>query len=101
MDTIKQVDRSRISSTLPRDRIALAQTPQVFRRELLERAYEQAERDGFIGTDEASLVEHLDVEVAVVLGSDRNIKITRPSDMALARLFLQEEKEQAAAPAPA
>lgn len=101
VDTIKQVDRSRICSTLPRDRIALAQTPQVFRRELLERAYEQAERDGFIGTDEASLVEHLDVEVAVVLGSDRNIKITRPSDMALARLFLQEEKEQAAAPAPA
>ncbi|HYL34444.1 MAG TPA: 2-C-methyl-D-erythritol 4-phosphate cytidylyltransferase, partial [Bryobacteraceae bacterium] len=63
----------------------------VFRVELLRRAYEQAEQDGFISTDEASLVEHLDADVTVVLGSDRNIKITRPSDMALARLFLQEE----------
>jgi 2-C-methyl-D-erythritol 4-phosphate cytidylyltransferase len=99
VDTVKRVERSLIRATLPRDRIALAQTPQVFRRELLQRAYEQAEQEGFVGTDEASLVEHLDVDVTVVMGSDRNIKITRPSDMALARLFLEEEKEQAAAPA--
>ena len=91
VDTVKQVDRTLIRATLPRDRIVLAQTPQVFRVVLLRRAYEQAERDGFISTDEASLVEHLDVDVSVVLGSDRNIKITKPSDMALARLFLQEE----------
>jgi 2-C-methyl-D-erythritol 4-phosphate cytidylyltransferase len=91
IDTIKQVHRTTIRSTLPRDRIVLAQTPQVFRADLLRRAYEQAGKDGFVGTDEASLVEHLDVDVTVVLGSDRNIKITRPSDMALARLFLQEE----------
>ena len=91
VDTVKQVDRTVIRTTLPRDRIVLAQTPQVFRVDLLRRAYEQAERDEFVGTDEASLVEHLDVEVSVVLGSDRNIKITKPSDMALARLFLQEE----------
>jgi 2-C-methyl-D-erythritol 4-phosphate cytidylyltransferase len=99
VDTVKQVERALVRTTIPRERIALAQTPQVFRRELLERAYEQAERDGFVGTDEASLVEYLDVDVTVVMGSDRNIKITRPSDMALARLFLQEEREQAAAPA--
>jgi 2-C-methyl-D-erythritol 4-phosphate cytidylyltransferase len=91
VDTVKQVHRTLIRSTLPRDRIVLAQTPQVFQVDLLRRAYEQAEKDGFIGTDEASLVEHLDVEVTVVLGSDRNIKITKPTDMALARLFLQEE----------
>lgn len=91
VDTVKQVHRAIIHTTLPRERIVLAQTPQVFHVELLRRAYEQAERDGFVSTDEASLVEHLDVDVAVVLGSDRNIKITRPSDMALARLFLQEE----------
>ena len=48
-------------------------------------------RSGFVGTDEASLVERLDVEVSVVLGSDRNIKITKPGDMDLARLFLREE----------
>src|SRR5712692_3792269 len=91
VDTVKQVHRTVIHSTLPRDRIVLAQTPQVFRASLLRRAFEQAEQDGFVGTDEASLVEHLDVDVGVVLGSDRNIKITKPSDMALARLFLQEE----------
>jgi len=90
-DTVKHVHRSVIRSTLPREHIVLALTPQMFRTELLQRACEQAATDGFIGTDEASLVEHLDVEVTVVLGSDRNIKITRPSDMALARLFLREE----------
>ena len=90
-ETVKHVHRSVIRSTLPREHIVLAQTPQVFRRKLLQRAYEEAEKDGFIGTDEASLVEHLNVEVTVVLGSDRNIKITRQSDMALARLFLREE----------
>jgi 2-C-methyl-D-erythritol 4-phosphate cytidylyltransferase len=91
MDTVKQVDRTRIRATLPRERIVLAQTPQVFRFELLKRAFEKAAQEGFTGTDEASLVEHLGEDVHVVLGSDRNIKITRPSDMALARLFYEEE----------
>lgn len=91
VDTVKEVHRTVIHTTMPRDRIVLAQTPQVFRVDLLRRAYDHADQDGFLGTDEASLVERLDVEVAVVLGSDRNIKITKPSDMALARLFLQEE----------
>jgi len=92
VDTVKQVDRKQIHSTLSRERIVLAQTPQVFRFALLRRAFEQAERDGFMGTDEASLVEHLGETVHVILGSDRNIKITKPSDMALARLFYEEEK---------
>lgn len=96
MDTVKQVDRTRIRATLPRERIVLAQTPQVFRFELLKRAFEKAHEEGFTGTDEASLVEHLGEDVHVVLGSDRNIKITRPSDMALARLFYEEELEAAA-----
>jgi len=94
VDTVKQVHRTRIESTLPRERIVLAQTPQVFRYELIQRAFRKAEADGFHGTDEASLVEHLGEDVHVVLGSDRNIKITRPSDMALARLFYQEEAGQ-------
>jgi 2-C-methyl-D-erythritol 4-phosphate cytidylyltransferase len=82
----------RIRATLARDRLVLAQTPQVFRYELLTRAFQSARDDGFIGTDEASLVERLDVDVTVVLGSDRNIKITKPADMDLARLFLQEQE---------
>ena len=61
---------------------------------LLRRAFQSAHEDGFTGTDEASLVERLDFEVSVVLGSDRNIKITKPTDMDLARLFLAEEAGQ-------
>ncbi|PWU05006.1 MAG: 2-C-methyl-D-erythritol 4-phosphate cytidylyltransferase [Terriglobia bacterium] len=95
VDTVKQVSRAtghaRIRATLPRDRLVLAQTPQVFRYDLLVRAFQAARKDGFVATDEASLVERLDVDVSVVLGSDRNIKITKPGDMDLARLFFQEE----------
>lgn len=92
VDTVKQVHRNKIRATLPRERLVLAQTPQVFRRALLEQAYEKARADGFTGTDESSLVERLDqVEVSVVSGSDRNIKITKPTDMELARLILSEE----------
>jgi len=95
VDTVKQVSRSngrvRIRATLPREKLVMAQTPQVFRYDLLKRAFEAARADGFAGTDEASLVERLDVEVSVVPGSDRNIKITKPGDMDLARLFYHEE----------
>jgi 2-C-methyl-D-erythritol 4-phosphate cytidylyltransferase len=97
VDTVKQVtrlqaNRAKIRNTLQRDRLVLAQTPQVFRYDLLRRAFESARADGFTGTDESSLVERLEeIEVSVVLGSDRNIKITKPSDMELARLFAREE----------
>jgi len=95
VDTIKQVRRNKIHGTLSRDRLVLAQTPQVFRHALLRRAFDKAREDGFVGTDESSLVERLEqVEVSVVAGSDRNIKITKPSDMDLARLFLAEESAE-------
>jgi 2-C-methyl-D-erythritol 4-phosphate cytidylyltransferase len=94
VDTVKQVtrgqsSRAKIRGTILREKLVLAQTPQVFRYDLLKRAFEAARTDNFTGTDEASLVERLDqVEVSVVPGSDRNIKITKPGDMDLARLFL-------------
>jgi 2-C-methyl-D-erythritol 4-phosphate cytidylyltransferase len=97
VDTVKQVSRGastghvRIRATLPREKLVMAQTPQVFRYDLLVRAFQTARDDGFTGTDESSLVERLDVEVTVVPGTDRNIKITKPGDMHLANLFLQEE----------
>jgi len=95
VDTVKQVKRNKVHGTIPRERLVLAQTPQVFRHELLRRAFAKAREDGFTGTDESSLVERLEqVEVSVVPGSDRNIKITKPSDMDLARLFLSEENAQ-------
>jgi 2-C-methyl-D-erythritol 4-phosphate cytidylyltransferase len=92
VDTVKQIHRNKIRQTIPRERLILAQTPQVFRFDLLKQAFAKAREDGFAGTDESSLVERLEqVEVSVVPGSDRNIKITKPSDMDLARLFLAEE----------
>jgi 2-C-methyl-D-erythritol 4-phosphate cytidylyltransferase len=92
VDTVKQVHRNKVRATLPRERLILTQTPQVFRLPLLRQAFAKARQDLFIGTDESSLVERLEqVEVSVVLGTDRNIKITRPTDMELARLYLALE----------
>ena len=92
VDTVKQVHRNKVRATLPRERLILTQTPQVFRIDLLRKAFEKARDDLFVGTDESSLVERLEqVEVSVVLGTDRNIKITKPSDMDLARLYLALE----------
>ncbi|HEX4809678.1 MAG TPA: 2-C-methyl-D-erythritol 4-phosphate cytidylyltransferase [Bryobacteraceae bacterium] len=88
VDTVKQVHRNKVRATLPRERLILTQTPQVFRLDLLRTAFAKARQDLFVGTDESSLVERLEqVEVSVVLGTDRNIKITKPSDMELARLY--------------
>ena len=92
VDTVKQVHRNKVRATLPRERLILTQTPQVFRIGLLRQAFEKARKDLFVGTDEASLVERLEqVEVSVVVGTDRNIKITKPTDMDLARLYLALE----------
>jgi len=92
VDTVKQVHRNKVRATLPRERLILTQTPQVFRLKLLRQAFERARQDLFVGTDESSLVERLEeVEVSVVMGSDRNIKITKPTDMDLARLYLALE----------
>lgn len=97
VDTVKQVSGAqaggaKVRATISRDRLVLAQTPQVFRYDVLRRAIEAAQADGFVGTDESSLVERLDqVEISVVLGSERNIKITRPGDMDIARLLFEQE----------
>ena len=97
VDTVKQVSGAqaggaKVRSTISRERLILAQTPQVFRADILRKAYELARQDNFAGTDESSLVERMElVEIGVVLGSDRNIKITRPGDMDLARLFFEQE----------
>jgi 2-C-methyl-D-erythritol 4-phosphate cytidylyltransferase len=97
VDTVKQVSGAqaggaKVRATISRERLILAQTPQVFRYDILRRAFEAARRDNFSATDESSLVERLDdAEISVVLGSERNIKITRPNDMDLARLFFEHE----------
>lgn len=95
VDTVKQVERQTILGTLPRERIVLAQTPQAFRFEILKEAFDRALADGYEGTDESSLVERLGHSVVVLMGSDRNIKITKPSDLPLARLFIAQDQDQA------
>ncbi|MGB6483023.1 MAG: 2-C-methyl-D-erythritol 4-phosphate cytidylyltransferase [Candidatus Acidiferrales bacterium] len=99
IDTIKEVRRSSlpqdialISATIPREKIVLAQTPQGFQTKLLKEAFARAEQDGFTASDEAALVERLGHDVYVVLGSERNIKITKPADMDLARFYLDQER---------
>jgi 2-C-methyl-D-erythritol 4-phosphate cytidylyltransferase len=93
IDTIKQVERTAdgaiISTTIPRERIMLAQTPQGFRCGLLRHIFREAEADGFLGTDEASLAERAGVPVAVVMGAAHNFKITQPGDLELAEFYLQ------------
>ncbi|HJT69708.1 MAG TPA: 2-C-methyl-D-erythritol 4-phosphate cytidylyltransferase [Terriglobales bacterium] len=95
VDTVKQVERTAegaiIKATIPREKIVLAQTPQGFRYGILKKAFDEATADGFLGTDEASLVERSGQEVAVVMGSPRNIKITTPADLELAEFYLKWE----------
>src|SRR5271156_61310 len=92
VDTVKQVERTSegalIKSTIPRAGVVMAQTPQGFRYSVLKKAFDEASADGFTGTDESSLVERSGHEVAVVMGSPRNIKITAPADMDLAEFYL-------------
>jgi 2-C-methyl-D-erythritol 4-phosphate cytidylyltransferase len=99
IDTVKEVKRAclpedvaLISATIPRERIVLAQTPQAFSGALLREAFHKAEQDGVTASDEAALVERLGHDVYVVLGSERNLKITRPSDMELARFYVDQER---------
>jgi 2-C-methyl-D-erythritol 4-phosphate cytidylyltransferase len=94
VDTIKMVDRSAgdalITSTVPRERAVLAQTPQGFRVGMLREAMAAAEDDGFTGTDEASLLERCGHQVAVVMGSPRNFKITTPADLELSEYYAKK-----------
>ena len=93
VDTVKQVERTAegalITATVPRERVVMAQTPQGFRYDVLKKAFDEAAADGFLGTDEAALVERSGHEVAVVMGSARNIKITTPADLELAEFYLK------------
>ena len=99
MDTVKEVKRASlptdvalITATIPRERVVLAQTPQVFLASLLLEAFARARQDGVTASDEAGLVERIGRDVHVVVGSERNLKITRPGDMELAEFYLRQER---------
>jgi 2-C-methyl-D-erythritol 4-phosphate cytidylyltransferase len=102
MDTVKEVKRASlpedvalVTGTIPRERLVMAQTPQVFVTKLLKEAFARAQSDGVNASDEAGLVERLGRDVHVVLGSERNMKITKPADMELARFYLDCEAQKA------
>jgi 2-C-methyl-D-erythritol 4-phosphate cytidylyltransferase len=94
VDTVKQVERTAegaiIKATIPRAGVVLAQTPQGFRYDVIKKVFDEATADGFTGTDEASLAERSGREVAVVMGSPKNIKITTPGDIELAEFYLRK-----------
>jgi 2-C-methyl-D-erythritol 4-phosphate cytidylyltransferase len=101
MDTVKEVKRASlpedvalITATVPRERVVMAQTPQAFATKLLKEAFARAQADGVNASDEAGLVERLGHNVHVVLGSERNIKITKPADMDLALFYLEHERRK-------
>jgi 2-C-methyl-D-erythritol 4-phosphate cytidylyltransferase len=90
-DTLKRVtDSGTVETTLPREQIWLAQTPQAFRTGLIRAAHRAARAHHFQATDDAALVELAGGSVRIVAGSLRNIKITTVEDMALAEALLRE-----------
>ena len=88
-ETIKRIAGTRVSETVDRSDLTLAQTPQAFRTEVLRSAHARARTDGFVATDDAQLVERYGGVVAVVSGSRRNIKVTYPEDFALAEALMR------------
>ncbi|MBO0961569.1 2-C-methyl-D-erythritol 4-phosphate cytidylyltransferase [Neobacillus sp. MM2021_6] len=91
-DTMKKVQEGLIVETVERSSLWAVQTPQAFRISLLQEAYEKAEKDHFLGTDDASLVERLNVPVAMVEGDYDNIKLTTPEDLYFAEAILKKRE---------
>jgi 2-C-methyl-D-erythritol 4-phosphate cytidylyltransferase len=100
VDTLKRkVGDGNVITTVDRDGLWAAQTPQAFRAALFREAVTRARADGFIGTDDASLVERLGVPVTLVEGDPENFKITRREDLARAEEILAMRSARAAGPA--
>lgn len=95
-DTIKTVRDGIVIDTPPRETLWQAQTPQSFRFGVIHEAHLAAERGGFTGTDDASLVEQRGGRIRVVRGDYRNIKITTPEDLVLAEAFLANPYKEGA-----
>lgn len=89
-ETVKEVGNgSIVKQTHQRSQLRLIQTPQAFQRDILLQSYEYAYQTGFVGTDDASLVEHADFPIKVIEGLEENIKITTPMDWVLAELLVE------------
>ena len=88
-ETVKHLEGTRVVHTVDRSSLALAQTPQAFKTEVLKRAHARARAQGFVATDDAQLVESFGGVVATVRGSRRNIKVTYPEDFAFAEALMR------------
>jgi 2-C-methyl-D-erythritol 4-phosphate cytidylyltransferase/2-C-methyl-D-erythritol 2,4-cyclodiphosphate synthase len=91
-DTIKRGEDGWVSGMIDRAGLYRIQTPQAFRRALLEQAHQEAARAGFRATDDASLVERLGHRVRLVPGTPENLKVTVPEDLALAEAVLRRRE---------
>jgi 2-C-methyl-D-erythritol 4-phosphate cytidylyltransferase len=92
-DTIKRVEDGSVVTTLDREKLWLAQTPQVFEFKLIIDAYEKAREDEFVATDDSVLLERLGREVTILEGEYKNVKITTAEDLAIAEMFFNKEKK--------
>jgi 2-C-methyl-D-erythritol 4-phosphate cytidylyltransferase len=92
-DTIKQVDETNfVTRTVDRNGLWRVQTPQAFQYQVLGEAFEKAVNDSYYGTDEGSLLEHAGKKLKIIMGSELNIKITRPEDLILGEGILNSGK---------
>ena len=91
-DTLKRADEpnSFVSGTVPREKLWRAQTPQVFRREILEEIYLSSDMEDLGATDESVLAEIMGIRVGMVMGSDLNMKITTVADFEIAELIVSK-----------
>ena len=87
-DTIKDVENSMITGSPDRSRLWQAQTPQGFQYRLIREAFDRADEDGFVATDDASVLERLGHPVQMLEGDYRNIKVTTPEDILIAVALL-------------
>lgn len=95
VDTIKRADDDGLVLETPdRSSLYAMQTPQAFRLPLILQAHERAQADGFLGTDDASLLEHAGMPVYLSPGDRENLKLTTPIDLALAEVILNMRAEK-------
>ncbi len=92
-DTIKVATEGIVTATPERSTLWHAQTPQTFRYMQIMSAHEKAEKEGFTGTDDCSLVERYGGVIQIVKGSYTNIKITTPEDLILAEAFIKTDEQ--------
>jgi 2-C-methyl-D-erythritol 4-phosphate cytidylyltransferase len=91
-DTLKRERDGRVLETVPRVGLWRAQTPQAFRTAPLRRAHERALADSVEATDDAMLLERIGIDIAIMPGDERNLKVTTPDDLALAEALLAAQR---------